>query len=539
MAQRRRCAVGAFDAVGGDIAEILLELGQDSKAGVGARFHGGIRPGRVHLTQGGRVLLSGAGLDSALRGAVSLPPDQLAYVAPELRGGGPMTSSGEVFALGATLYFVMTGAVPGPGETEQRPFRLSDDIQSAAPVKLVVEALRRDPASRPTLEDIRGVCAHWIAGAAGHDAEISPLHESGSVVVPGGDRLDWEPGSYTDGFGVNAAKVADDDDYTQIGSEVDASRIYDFSGTTKTQQAELAALDQSLPKTSQERPSHEIGVIEVPDLDGEEARAAHESLRRITQPGTQVAARPSTRRGVQTGRAGGPLGRSWVRLLMRTVLWVGGTVLVLFGYQRIFGDGTSGSGGRSSLSDAKTGAQTAPGATGRDGKVRRLNTKAKFLRGPAKTPKPKPPGPAPGTLSVVTRPAGAQVWIDGTPVGKSPLSVKTEPKVHQVVLTHPGYRMLREELETIKGTALKKTLTPATMILGGTVPVKIECDTSGKYPVFIDGRDTGLLCPINEILLPPGKRVFGVYVIPENKLWISERLVRARGDRLMLVRFSY
>ncbi|MDX2023920.1 MAG: serine/threonine-protein kinase [Deltaproteobacteria bacterium] len=152
--------------------------------------------------------------------------------------------------------------------------------------------------------------------------------------------------------------------------------------------------------------------------------------------------------------------------------------------------------------------------------------------------KPPEDSQARGELTIITTPRGATIWVDGQEKGKTPLTVQTAPGAHRVVIVKPGFKMLREVTDTAEGLTIKRTLPPANINFGGNVMLKVECKTTGKYPVFIDGKDTGLLCPIEGVKVPDGNRLIGVYVIPDNKIWSFEREVNA-GTKAHRVVFSY
>jgi serine/threonine protein kinase len=143
-----------------------------------------------------------------------------------------------------------------------------------------------------------------------------------------------------------------------------------------------------------------------------------------------------------------------------------------------------------------------------------------------------------GELSIITTPRGATIWVDGQEKGKTPLTVQTAPGTHRIVIVKPGFKMLREVTDTNEGLTIKRTLPPANINFGGNVVLKVECKTAGKYPVFIDGKDTGLLCPIEALKVPDGNRLIGLYVIPDNKIWSFEREVTA-ASKVHRVVFSY
>jgi eukaryotic-like serine/threonine-protein kinase len=146
--------------------------------------------------------------------------------------------------------------------------------------------------------------------------------------------------------------------------------------------------------------------------------------------------------------------------------------------------------------------------------------------------------PARGQLTIETTPKGATVWLDGVEKGKTPVVLQTNPDTHRLVITKPGFKMLRQVADTSEGLTMKRTLPPANINFGGTVLLQVSCTTEGKYPVFIDGRDTGLLCPVENLMVPEGNRLIGLYVIPQNKVWSFEREIM-KGSQSHKVIFNY
>jgi serine/threonine protein kinase len=72
----------------------------------------------------------------------------LGYLSPEVRSGEAMTEAGDVYALGAVLYFAATGHHPEP-----RP-NLAGIIEPGLR-KMMSDCLAHDPARRPAAIEIQ------------------------------------------------------------------------------------------------------------------------------------------------------------------------------------------------------------------------------------------------------------------------------------------------------------------------------------------------------------------------------------------------
>ena len=73
---------------------------------------------------------------------------------------------------------------------------------------------------------------------------------------------------------------------------------------------------------------------------------------------------------------------------------------------------------------------------------------------PKHEPPPKPKGPSLGLVSVMSRPSGAQVMIDGSYVGDTPLVLRhrLESRIYLVQLSAPGYREVEERVRPKEGS---------------------------------------------------------------------------------------
>jgi PEGA domain. len=165
---------------------------------------------------------------------------------------------------------------------------------------------------------------------------------------------------------------------------------------------------------------------------------------------------------------------------------------------------------------------------------------AEVARRAAELRPPKPPEPAPrpaGQLVVKTKPSGATVWIDGAKNQNSPVTLTTTPGSHRLVVTLTGYRMLRDVVDTSKGVLWEREMFVAPRLDSGQVPLNVTCTSEGVYPVFVDGKDSGEMCPASDLRIEPGRHSIGVFVIPQNRIWTFDREVQI--NRPHRVQFNY
>ena len=147
----------------------ILRIGMQTAAGLAAAHaqglvHRDIKPANIMLENGiERVRITDFGLartvdDASIThsGAVAGTPQ---YMAPEQAGGEPVDQRADLFALGSTLYFMATGAVPFPGDRglavlrqvcEQEPASMRALNPEVPPwLEGIVRRLHaKDPASR-------------------------------------------------------------------------------------------------------------------------------------------------------------------------------------------------------------------------------------------------------------------------------------------------------------------------------------------------------------------------------------------------------
>jgi hypothetical protein len=125
-----------------------------------------------------------------------------------------------------------------------------------------------------------------------------------------------------------------------------------------------------------------------------------------------------------------------------------------------------------------------------------------------------PTGPLGAALRVpfASQPAGARVWVDGQERGETPCTVQLRPGTARVVLVHPGYLTSQSTLEVREGAKVDETLKAVEPPMTGEARFRAECQTTGKFPIVVDGKETGILCPFSKMRVEPGTHTIGLLI---------------------------
>ena len=95
---------------------------------------------------------------------------------------------------------------------------------------------------------------------------------------------------------------------------------------------------------------------------------------------------------------------------------------------------------------------------------------------------------------------------------RRPSSVSLKPGSARVVLVRAGYLTHQATLEVREGAAVEATLKLASPPMTGEARFRAECQTTGKLPIVVDGKETGILCPFSKMRVDPGVHTIGLLI---------------------------
>ncbi|HET6501258.1 MAG TPA: hypothetical protein VFG87_10905 [Amycolatopsis sp.] len=176
-------AYGPLDAEAAErlATEMVAALAAAHEAGIA---HGDISPAALLLTATGEALLTGFDADETVS-------DDSRYRAPEWKHGVEPRPPGDMFSLGATLYFAVEGDAPVRVDTAETPGAVGPEEVAAAERAgglrpLIARLLANDPAGRPTARESLALLT-----------PLEPLPEPPAAPVEAGGRprTPTEPGT--------------------------------------------------------------------------------------------------------------------------------------------------------------------------------------------------------------------------------------------------------------------------------------------------------------------------------------------------------
>ena len=484
--------------VGRKLAEQLAPLHVQPD---GPRRHGGLSPGNVLIRPAGEILLLDCGLREALRFEASWPSESWHYAAPEQLRGEPAGQASDLYALGALMHFLCYGRPPFAADT---PEELEARIAQGPPVLaglhpsvagVMTRLLSYASADRPKSagDAARQISVALLSANAGINF-ATPAPISVQPSWPADGEQTEIPAAEDTGQDAPGAPAGDD----EAGDE--EVRPFVFVPQRGTADAPAGA------RVGISADDPDVGAVFDDDDEEDEVEVAADGTvkRRRRRRAIRLLAWTKS---------------AFARKIFRYA-WV--PVAVVFAVATVEG-----------YFFAKSWRAARAQSQQRDEALAAERARLEAV-------KPKLPSatavPA-GHLVLKVVPAGATVWLDGKEVGSTPSTILTQPGAHRLVITATGYRMLRDVVETSKGAVFEREMVPAIFPLAGSVGLNVACTTEGKYPVFIDGKEIGALCPISGVRLDPGKHMVGVFVIPDNRIWTLDREIVAEHPHR--VQFSY
>ncbi len=543
-------------------------------------MHGALSPGNVVLTPTGGVVLLDAGLGAAIRNLTDNPVDKWLFVAPEVLAGGTPTVASDLYSLGAVLFYLLSGQPPVPVDSREElvaALRTNVVVVPATPswlAQIVEQLMSPSPAGRPTSAAdaavllaggnlLRSRLAAWMTQASSPaptagGAKPVDLSQMGLVKLASAfadpSRAENLPAVSAELVAVSAQMLSVSpemlappaDDLATLPAP-DAS-VMDIAAVIRAAQEPVSAGPRvsvrtptpahltpvprtpapvlSAPPAPQRRATRDAPIVTPPSEDKAWPRAAAPTpVKGVPIPPTATPVwqppagerRTGTRRPTQSAAV---RSHPWRSVALASVTVMGMALLAL---SFLNGRGRPTENPRVSTTPAVAPVMTVVPVA---------------AMAPQVVPKASVVSTPPGELKIVTSPPGATIWVDGVDKGKSPQAMKGMAGVHRVVLTKPGFRMLRETVDVSEGGFLQRTLPPASANFGGNITLSVLCQTKSQYPVFVDGRDTGILCPAEGLKITPGNHLIGVFVIPQNKIWSFEREI-LDGPAPQRVSFSY
>lgn len=158
VAERGPLMPDAVRALATGLAEALASV---HAAGV---IHRDVKPGNVLLADDGPRLIDfgiARALDATSITQTGIAVGSPGYICPERLLGDNVGEPADLYALGAVLYFALTGQPPfGTGEAAQLYYRTVHEEPDVSAVtdpvlrRLITDCLAKDPAARPTTDDV-------------------------------------------------------------------------------------------------------------------------------------------------------------------------------------------------------------------------------------------------------------------------------------------------------------------------------------------------------------------------------------------------
>jgi serine/threonine-protein kinase len=445
---------------------------------------------------------------------------RLGYLAPEQLAAGAGSPATDVFALGAVFYELLTGRRAfagrtageiaqsirrGPPDLDAIPkplARVLDRCFAASPFarypggSALADAI--DAAARGMLmRGDRRDAARSVAGALERLAAIRGDQSSGALSFPiPRPPADSGPPSRTLGDANLSVPNLELDERVREDSTTDVRAIPTPPGERLPSSPppippRLTPTPAPAPAMPSNPPTLDSDlVIELEPHPASDASATTPFVREPEpqpRPRPRPRPQPQSQPGLQAPPdaaapfADNPLLSSPPRPFARNLLIFGGLLALgaigFFGYLIVFGE--------------------------RAGKAAPAIDAAAIATGSADAAVARPPdaasadaAPVAEKLTITSKPEGATVYLDGAPIGETPISIDGSPDKHRLAVILPGHELHIADIPGGGDLAVELEEVTPTAGAGG---IKVRCDNKNRYYVFVDGNDTGMLCPTERI----------------------------------------
>jgi hypothetical protein len=113
-------------------------------------------------------------------------------------------------------------------------------------------------------------------------------------------------------------------------------------------------------------------------------------------------------------------------------------------------------------------------------------------------------------LEIASNPSGAQIYLDGTLVGKTPIKLDPSDDSHRIAVILPGYDLYNGDIE---GRGLHTFDLAEVDTLEGPYGIKVRCvpRNKGRYYIYVDQKPVGQLCPSERIGVDKGNHEIEIY----------------------------
>jgi len=113
-----------------------------------------------------------------------------------------------------------------------------------------------------------------------------------------------------------------------------------------------------------------------------------------------------------------------------------------------------------------------------------------------------------GKLVISSTPKKAEIYLDGSNIGRTPMTIDATPDRHTVAIIKPGYKLYVGQVDgSGRVDATLAEVTPS----NGRAGIKVRCRKKNRYYVILNGEDTGQLCPTERLGVALGEHVVEIY----------------------------